>query len=50
MAKIRKKKSGAEDINKLSATSDDVGSPCKARSTNKPGTSEDQKGNIIFHS
>lgn len=43
MAKIRKKKSGAEDINKLSATGDDVGSPCKVRSTNKPGTSEDEK-------
>ena len=50
MAKIRKKKSGGEEINKLSTTSEDVGSPCKARSTNKPGTSEDEKGDIIFHS
>lgn len=50
MVKIRKKKSGGEEINKLSTTSEDVESPCKARSTNKPGTSEEEKGNIIFHS
>lgn len=44
MAKIRKKKNGGDEISKLATKSEAVGSPCKARATNKPAMTADEKG------